>query len=393
MIYVLISSYILFYAVFMLILVLFGTSYKKPKLTQDLTAHKHKLIVFFPVYKPSKKAVQTIRKQKKELSNLNAQLYVLSQDGKPEIDSELQEISDHFDTHSFASYKGNSYHHALEFAVDRMQLFGEEKADSVLLLDPDNFVPKEGILQLINARTNGAHVAMGQRVSYSEDTSTSLFDGLSERLNDFMFRRAKSVLGLTPELSGSGMLVELTLFTNSVRKLDKIAPGMDKQLLINMMFEYERLSISYNENVVILDEKTEDDSAYNRQRLRWFGNQYYNAKKFGIRLLTSKNLSLIDYGITLWRPPRSFQIVLAVLFAPFDVWLFLSGFTVAPLILISAIISTSALAVFLNQIGALANVIKNIFPVLRTALTNGVTAAKSMRNKNEGTFIHTRIDE
>lgn len=169
-------------------------------------------------------------------------------------------------------------------------------------MDPDNYMSISSLKRLIEFRISGVDVAISRRKSYSKDTSTSLFDGMSERLNDYMFRRSKSMLGFHPELSGSGMLMDTNLFTQAVIKLDRKSPGMDKQLLIRMMLEKSDLKISYDEDAIVLDEKTEDSEAFNRQRMRWFGNQYYCAYTFGRKLLLSRKLSFVDYGISLWRP-------------------------------------------------------------------------------------------
>ena len=394
MIYLALTSFLVFYAVYSLVSILAAMFYKVPNYKDSVVAN-HKVLVFYPAYKPSPSFLKNMKYMKEQISGLDSKIYVLSQEGKDEINEEIQKYADFYDSKAFLQLPGNSYHHALEFAVGRIQEFffsENEKFDSILILDPDNTMNSESISRLIEGRKSGAHVVLSKRASIDSDGATKLFDGLSERLNDYMFRRAKNVLGLIPELSGSGMLMKTELFTKAVLKLDKIAPGMDKQLLINMMFECDDLNILFDEKAVVYDEKTEDTDAFNRQRLRWFGNQYYNAKKFSLQLLTSGRIGLMDYAIVLCRPPRSFQIAGSLVFFPFDILLYYFGFIAFPMVATSFMIFGSSIALFLFKEGVLSKSLSLIIPTLKTSLVNGFTASKSLSSKNKNTFIHTRKD-
>lgn len=389
MIYTIIASFILFYAFYMLLTVGIGLFYKSPKL--EVSNPKHSVLVFYPIYKPSDKVIANLKKQKIEFESLNAKVFVLSQEASRSREDELNKIADYFRSEKFSHLDGNSYHHALQYAVSEIKNI-EKKFDSILLMDPDNYMSISSLKRLIEFRISGVDVAISRRKSYSKDTSTSLFDGMSERLNDYMFRRSKSMLGFHPELSGSGMLMDTNLFTQAVIKLDRKSPGMDKQLLIRMMLEKSDLKISYDEDAIVLDEKTEDSEAFNRQRMRWFGNQYYCAYTFGRKLLLSRKLSFVDYGISLWRPPRSFQVVGSIILVPIDLVAYSLNWVQAPLISFSALISTVAIGLFLLNEGMMKKVISNILPLVLTSLKNGYTAIFSSLKTN-GSFIHTRIDK
>lgn len=391
MIYIIIGGILLFYSLYMFLGILFGMFYKTPNHeTSSVKISNHKLLVFYPAYRPDEKFIRTLIQQKKSLKNLDASVYVLAQQAEPAINKKIKKLADFVDSRSFSELNGNSYHHALEYAVGRMEKLGEW--DSVLLLDPDNFMDEQSIKRLIAGRVSGNHVSLSRRKSYRQEGATSMFDGISERLNDYMFRRAKQVLGFVPELSGSGMMLNVPLFSDAVRLLDKKAPGMDKQLLIHMMLGNRDLRISFDEEAIVLDEKTNSEDQFGRQRLRWFGNQYYNAKQFGLKLLASSKMAHIDYGITLWRPPRSFQVVGTTLLLPFDLLAFWFGWTELPFIALSAILSNVAVILFLWKEGVLVQVASKSFPILKTALKNGWLAIQSMNKKNRGVFIHTRTE-
>lgn len=394
MIYIVVSSILLFYAFYSLVSIFAALFYKAPEYSKLNSMH-HRVLVFYPAYKPTMSFVKNLSYVKQQLNGIDSKLYVLSQEGSSEVDSEIKNYADYFDSKAFSHMEGNSYHHALEFAVNQIQTYANQEEinfDSILILDPDNTMNSPSIKRLIEGRISGANVVLSKRTSINSDGATKLFDGLSERLNDYMFRRAKNVVGLIPELSGSGMMMQTELFVKAVLKLDKKAPGMDKQLLINMMFEYESLSILFDEKAEVLDEKTDNDDAFNRQRLRWFGNQYYNAKKSSLKLLSSGRLGLMDYAIVLCRPPRSFQIAGTLLFFPIDVLLYYFDFIAFPLVATSFLLYSSSIGLFLAREGVLSKSLKLIIPTFRTSLVNGLTALKSLNTKNNSTFIHTRKD-
>ena len=392
MIYLIVSSIFLFYSVYMLFTITAALFYKAP-VYKNQGIPKHSVLIFYPAYKPGKNLVENIRKVRKEVAGFDAKIYVLSQDGDEAVNAELRKKADYLDIKSFSNFEGNAYHHALEYAVNRIGEFAKESGrifDSVLIMDPDNKIESSSFARLLKGREGGAQVVLSRRKSSNQKSSTSIFDGVSERINDHMLRRAKNVLKLTPELAGSGMMMETGLFTRAVLGLDKKAPGMDKQLLVNMMFECENLNILFDDEAIILDEKTENDASFNRQRLRWFGNQYYNAKKFGWKLLKSGKPGMIDYAIALWRLPRSFQVLLSGLLLPIDLLLFWSGVVAFPVFTLSSVFTGLSLLIFLNEEDLLKPVISNIIPLLKTSLVNGWLVLKSQSSSIKGTFIHTR---
>ncbi len=392
MIYLIITTVFFFYALYLLLNMAAALFYTKPKLPHRGT--EHCFLLFYPAYRPDKKFVQNLERMQEELQGLNAKLYVLSQEADESINQELKQIADYFDAATFSNGEGNAYHKALQFAVGQISRFStrQQKIRSVLLMDPDNYTDRKSIERLLSAREEGADVVLSRRISISEEGQSSLFDGLSERINDYMMRRSKMVLGLLPELSGSGMMMDRKLFEQAVMKLDRKAPGMDKQLLINMMFSKQDLNIVFDEGALVYDEKTEDSDAFNRQRQRWFGNQYYNASVSGRQLFWSMRASMIDYAVALWRPPRSVQVLVSLLFAPIDLLLYLKGWIPAPLIAASALALIVALSVFLLNEGKWAHAFKKSLSMASISFLNAFSAFRSLLPGNSGRFIHTRVN-
>ena len=390
MIYLILTGILLFYALYMFINIIAGMFYSSPVYEHIDTDHS--FLLFYPAYKPTEQVVDNLNIMKAEIADVNAKLYVLSQDATSEINEQIEDIADYFDAASFSSGEGNAYHKALQFAAGRISKIstGQQRIKSVMIMDPDNVTDQASIKRLLQGRVEGADVVLSRRKATNNSADESLFDGISERINDYMMRRSKQVFGLIPELSGSGMLMDRQLFEQAVMKLDRKAPGMDKQLLINMMSLKQDLKVLFDEGAVIYDEKTEEANAFNRQRMRWFGNQYYNARVFGWALIRSLNPSRMDYAIALCRPPRSVHIVFSMILAPFDLMMFLNGWVSAPLIALSAAALGLSLSAFFINEGIGGRVLRQIFSLSKISIQNGITAFKSLKPGNTGTFIHTR---
>ena len=87
MIYVFITGIFLFYSLYTLILIISATFYKTPEYSDETSYGK--LLLFYPAYKPDKKFIENLRYMKEQVKSLNADLYVLSQDGH-------KDVNDHF---------------------------------------------------------------------------------------------------------------------------------------------------------------------------------------------------------------------------------------------------------------------------------------------------------
>ena len=138
-----------------------------------------------------------------------------------------------------------------------------------------------------------------------------------------MLRKGKCQLDGVLEVSGSAALVKTNLFKYAINNMDQDAPGYDKNFMVKLLSSPVKLKTKFDEALIVYEEKTAAVSNYKSQRLRWFGEQYYNAF-FNLKTLLSAaflrgKLRSLDYWITLVRPPRSIQLVLSFLLMLFDV--------------------------------------------------------------------------
>lgn len=391
-----ISALIVFYSAYFAFTLVSGFFFRAGR-TGSLSLQAKPYVILIPAFRPTKQLEAVLSRLRKEVDPEKVRIYVLLQDSEMAMESMARSYANWVDHKSFQSLKGNPYHHALNFAVSRINSYCASTgfaAESVLLLDPDNSIDQRSLSILNHYRNIGADVVQSRRIAISKGMGISTADALSERINDYQLRRGKQVLGLLPEISGSGIMFERSLFERAVQNLDKRAPGMDKNLLIQMLMLKADLNLIYTEEAVVSDEKTEKKDAYGRQRTRWFANQYFNAFFYAVKLvlhsLKHGNLKGLDYLLTLLRPPRSIQLALVNVVAPLELIMWLSGLLPLPAMLISAVFMNVPLLLMLlkeHNERPLAAVVVNLFSALRLNL---ISFLRSLNPKLLGTFIHTR---
>jgi len=190
------------------------------------------------------------------------------------------------------------------------------------------------------------------------------------------------VQGLPPELSGSALLFKIEAFNIATRNLDARAPGMDKNLLIQLLLANKK--ISYVPDAQVLEEKTDNNEVIKKQRIRWFGNQYFNAFYWGKALLLKGKPATLDYAITLYRPPRSIQMVILPILASLEI-----TFNINYIFALSTILTFTGILVFLVKEKIWQEAFKIAFTLPRMAFDNLKSALKGSSKKQQGKFIST----
>ena len=139
----------------------------------------------------------------------------------------------------------------------------------VVILDADNVVAPD-YLSLLNAECLAGHRAIQcHRTAKNTDSDIAVLDGLSEEINNSIFRRGHNRVGLSSALIGSGICTDYQWFAAHVDRLS--TAGEDKEL--EAMLLDEGIHIHYAEHIVVKDEKVSGDDNFQRQRLRWMTAQ------------------------------------------------------------------------------------------------------------------------
>ncbi|MEG2613936.1 MAG: glycosyltransferase [Alistipes sp.] len=209
------------------------------------------------------------------------------------------------------NFEESSKAKAMQYAVEQM---GREAADVVVILDVDNIAAPD-CLQLFNdAYASGIEAIQAHRSALNRDTDTAVLDAVSEEINNSIFRRGHTALGLSSALIGSGMAFKYSWFCDHIGRC--VTAGEDKEL--EAMLLHERIYIDYLETAIVLDEKVQKEGAFYNQRRRWLAAQV-GALVRGVRdlpaALVSGNWDYADKLIQWMLPPRVLLLGFLLLFA------------------------------------------------------------------------------
>jgi len=199
---------------------------------------------------------------------------------------------------------------ALTAAMSRLdtQLF-----DVAVVMDADNIVFPDFLSKLNNAFASGAKAIQTHRTAKNNTTATAILDGVSEEINNSIFRLGHARLGLPAALIGSGMAFDFNWFKQRIAAIKSM--GEDKFLEYFLLLD--RINTIYLEDVVILDEKIQYSDDFSKQRRRWIASQidiFCLAIKQTRRALVSGNWALIDKIFQWSMPPRIIMLGIIPLF-------------------------------------------------------------------------------
>lgn len=171
--------------------------------------------------------------------------------------------------------------------------------------------------------------------------------------------------------------------------MDEDAPGYDKNFMVKLLTSSVKLKTTFDENLIVYEEKTVAVSNYQSQRLRWFGEQYYNAF-FNLRTLLSAaflrgKLRSLDYWLTLVRPPRSIQLVLSFFLMVWDVLDLQVGILSIPFL-----VNLSSFGIVAWPLLKGHNAWSLMTGAIKVTLSNAVTSLTCLKKKYLNVFIHTR---
>lgn len=149
--------------------------------------------------------------------------------------------------------------------------------DYAVVLDADNIMESHFLRKMNNLAELGYRAIQGRREAKNENTQMAVLDGLSETINNFIYRQGNTALGLSSSLNGSGMCFEYRAFKNIMASMDSIG-GFDRELEYRLI-ERNR-SVYYAKDVIVYDEKVDNPEVFEKQRTRWISSQFFYLKKF-----------------------------------------------------------------------------------------------------------------
>jgi cellulose synthase/poly-beta-1,6-N-acetylglucosamine synthase-like glycosyltransferase len=156
--------------------------------------------------------------------------------------------------------------HALINSIDGSQF------DIALILDGDN-VMKPGCLEKVNAAFHaGFRCVQLHRTAKNANTDMAVLDGLSEEINNTIFRNGQRTLGFSSCLIGSGMAFEFHKL-KSILNIPSILENSGEDREIDSIIVKEGIEIEYIPDAEVYDEKVSTEQVFQSQRLRWMEAQ------------------------------------------------------------------------------------------------------------------------
>jgi cellulose synthase/poly-beta-1,6-N-acetylglucosamine synthase-like glycosyltransferase len=177
-----------------------------------------------------------------------------------------------------------------------MEVLGDDY-DFAVILDADNMMERNFLSKLNNLFALGYHAIQGRRDPKNQNTSMALLDGLSETINNFIYRQGTVSLGMSASLNGSGMAFEYGIYKQIMAGMDSIG-GFDRELELKLI--ERNIKVYFAKSAIVYDEKVENTEVFERQRRRWISSQFFYLKKYfgpGCVSLLKGNFSFFNSAV------------------------------------------------------------------------------------------------
>lgn len=271
-------------------------------------------LILFPAYKEDAVIVHSVKTFLQQ--NYPQDLYqvvVISDHMSPETNALLSQLPI---TLLQPSFKKSSKAQALQYAIHHITSASSQLStfNYIVILDADNVVLPEFLEQVNAACQQGYRAIQCHRCAKNSDSDVAVLDGISEEINNSLFRKAHNTIGISSALIGSGMCFDYDWFKSHVCMLETAVE--DREIEIQLM--KERIFVKYEENIFVFDEKVSNHDNFERQRLRWLTGQIQCLLMMLPYLPTAiktGNIHYIDKTIQQALIPRSMLLVLTCFFA------------------------------------------------------------------------------
>ena len=177
-------------------------------------------------------------------------------------------------------------------------------------MDADNLV-EINFLSQVNIQTQNGVVLQAHRTYKNVNTKVAVWDGISEAINNTIYRRGHVALGLSAALIGSGMVFDFNWLKENIRHCSTFAEDKELEILLAQ----NNIPVDYADDIYVYDEKTTREDVLIRQRSRWLHAQFM-AFSLIIKDFSFKNISwnYID-KIFQWLPlPKAIRFTIITLF-------------------------------------------------------------------------------
>jgi cellulose synthase/poly-beta-1,6-N-acetylglucosamine synthase-like glycosyltransferase len=271
---------------------------------------KLKFAIFIPAYKGDEVIIHTATETIKQVYPKDAfDVIVIADSLREESLAKLKSLPLIVVEVKFEnSTKGKSINAAI-------QEVAHNHYDYAVILDIDNIVEERFLEKMNSALQKNQLVLQAHRLAKNEDTGFSILDGISEEINNHIFRKGHKVLGISAALIGSGKAIKYPFFVDIMKDINAIG-GFDKQMEILIISK--RIIIDYAHEILVYDEKVQKSEVFQNQRKRWMSAQFTYMKKYALKgiwtSITTFNLDYLDKSIQLILLPRLINLGMSIIF-------------------------------------------------------------------------------
>lgn len=288
-------SYFIYVAFYTLIFAFAGLVYKskiKAEFSLSPIDSRKVFAVFIPGYKEDSVIVNVaIQALKQQFPSDNYDVIVIADSFKNETLAKLRTLDIHVLEVEFEqSTKVKALNKAFEEYKDKYQY--------AVILDADNVMDSLFLSKMYYLHSEGFAAIQGKRAAKNSENSLSFLDGLSEAINTHIFCKGSCGLNMSSSLKGSGMSFDFKILSDLLASMNNVG-GFDRELEIK--FLEKGVKVIYEDSAIVLDEKTSDSSAFNKQRRRWVSSQYIYLQKYFFKgfkhLLLGFNLTYFNSSV------------------------------------------------------------------------------------------------
>jgi cellulose synthase/poly-beta-1,6-N-acetylglucosamine synthase-like glycosyltransferase len=262
-----------------------------------------RLAVYIPAYKEDAVIVDTVRQATAHEYPGSFDVVVIADSMQPSTLDALRALPVRVVEVDFeASTKAK----ALNAALDKTAGTGY---DGAVVLDADNVMAPGFLVEVGKALASGVSVVQGRRVAKNHEPGIATLDGISEAINNTIFRRGHQALGLSAALIGSGMAFDDVLFRTVMPTVEAVG-GFDKELELRLL--RAGYTIAYLDEARVYDEKVRAGDTFVKQRRRWIAAQVHYVR-YALpdalwRLVTRGTVDYADKALQMLLPPRAVLI-------------------------------------------------------------------------------------
>jgi cellulose synthase/poly-beta-1,6-N-acetylglucosamine synthase-like glycosyltransferase len=236
---------------------------------------KKRIAVLIPSYKEDHIIINTARKAAEhDYPSDKFAVYVAADQLQPDTVAQLRQIANVqvLEVQFEIGSKARSLNKLLNWIP-------EQNYEVAIILDADNIM-LPGCLEKVNdAFQQGFRAVQSHRIAKNSNTPVAVLDGLSEEINNHLFRRGQRALGFSSNTIGSGMSFEFHKIKEIYNKPGILGnPACDREVDFEMM--KADICIEFVDDAYVLDEKVSNKAVFEKQRTRWLESQIIHLRLF-----------------------------------------------------------------------------------------------------------------